>query len=387
MSDEDKRTTKVVIEDVKDVPFPGGGDLQPREKEVRIAFEKKPYADMIAHAVTEPEVELCGVLVGHVRKDKYGPWLHVVDIIRGEKANQKNAQVTFTHDTWNHIHSELDKHPDRKILGWYHTHGGFGIFLSEMDTFIHENFFTEPHHFAYVYDPLAGTEGFFFRHGKQFHQATRYWVGGKQRDVLNARPEPKPLALGAGGGGGDPATAQAVSMLSRQVGALQSELAERGDGGGVMTLLVVLALVVFGAFYLERSLAYQVQQLSRRERVMVKVQTDPVTGLEYGVELIPLPLRKAEVASGLFVYQDRTSGQFFAADGLAPISSSAVLLDAHVQAAFEAARAGLTRAAPPPAPAEAEQGGPNMIVILLALGAVVGVFVAAGVLVKRRTAR
>jgi len=33
---------------------------------------------------------------------------------------------------------------DKKIVGWYHSHPGFGIFLSEYDLFIHRNFFTAP---------------------------------------------------------------------------------------------------------------------------------------------------------------------------------------------------------------------------------------------------
>jgi proteasome lid subunit RPN8/RPN11 len=47
------------------------------------------------------------------------------------------------------------------MVGWYHTHPGFGIFLSGMDLFIHQNFFTQIWHVAYVLDPRARTSGFF----------------------------------------------------------------------------------------------------------------------------------------------------------------------------------------------------------------------------------
>src|SRR3954447_25139327 len=52
-------------------------------------------------------------------------------------------------------------HHGRKILGWYHTHPGFGIFLSEMDLFIQNNFFPEPWQVASVYDPKSGEDGIF----------------------------------------------------------------------------------------------------------------------------------------------------------------------------------------------------------------------------------
>ena len=31
-----------------------------------------------------------------------------------------------------------------KIVGWYHTHPGFGVEFSEMDLFIQQNFFGGP---------------------------------------------------------------------------------------------------------------------------------------------------------------------------------------------------------------------------------------------------
>ena len=39
-------------------------------------------------------------------------------------------------------------------MGWYHTHPGFGPFLSAHDRFIHENFFAHPRHVALVLDPV-----------------------------------------------------------------------------------------------------------------------------------------------------------------------------------------------------------------------------------------
>ena len=47
-------------------------------------------------------------------------------------------------------------------MGWIHTHPNFGIFLSEYDRFVHENFFSEEYQVAYVVDPIQSIEGFYF---------------------------------------------------------------------------------------------------------------------------------------------------------------------------------------------------------------------------------
>ena len=52
-------------------------------------------------------------------------------------------------------------HPEQQIVGWYHSHPGFGIFLSEHDLFIHRNFFSGAAQIALVVDPLQGHEGVF----------------------------------------------------------------------------------------------------------------------------------------------------------------------------------------------------------------------------------
>lgn len=120
------------------------------------------------HGKSRTDVEICGVLVGRLYRDRFGPYLLVRDIVRGDEAAERAAQVTFTAQTWERIHAEMEKRfPEEKIVGWYHTHPGFGIFLSGMDLFIQEHFFNLPWQVAFVYDPVGGDEGaFIWRDGK-----------------------------------------------------------------------------------------------------------------------------------------------------------------------------------------------------------------------------
>lgn len=172
-----------------------------RENSVRVVIKQSVLNDIHRHGQTTTDVEICGVLVGAGYRDERGPYIYVEANIRGQHSDSKAAQVTFTGETWNHIHNELDREfPDLQILGWYHTHPGFGIFLSGMDLFIHENYFSGEHQLALVYDPIGGDEGLFV------------WRGGKalrdgfliEPDVeedpppVATTPQNEPLTAGAG---------------------------------------------------------------------------------------------------------------------------------------------------------------------------------------------
>jgi proteasome lid subunit RPN8/RPN11 len=180
--------------------------------------------DMHRHGRSSPDVEVCGVLVGNVYHDDRGPYLYVEASIKGDHAAGKTAQVTFTAETWNHINDEMEKnHAGKKILGWYHTHPGFGIFLSEMDLFIQNNFFPEPWQVAYVYDPKSGEDGtFVWKRG----QATRdpHLI---DPDTINTDP-PAPK-------GADVPTTGTLAELTARVQSLEHKLKV------ILVLLVIVA--------------------------------------------------------------------------------------------------------------------------------------------------
>jgi proteasome lid subunit RPN8/RPN11 len=268
--------------------FPGGG-VDPTPGELRIAIDKKPYAEIIGHSVLEPDVEVCGVLVGSVLQDQRGEFLHITAAIRGEAAKQQGAQVTFTHDTWNHIHREMDqRHADKQMVGWYHTHGGFGIFLSDMDAFIHRNFFSAPYQVAYVFDPLAGSEGFFQSRDGKLELCRRYWVGGRERKAV-ARDAAEPAA------GTEPATRSATgdlapvsAALQRTAAALQAMASRPQESVPLLVWIAgaVLALAVAFSFATGRGpFASHPGSEAKRGGAMLILQRDPRGGPVIGLEL------------------------------------------------------------------------------------------------------
>ena len=140
----------------------------PREPGFAVVIQRKALDAIHAHGKADTSVEICGVLVGEVRHDRISTYLLITDHIPGDKATSKEAQVTFTAETWNIIQARMEKDfSDKNVVGWYHTHPGFGVFLSGMDLFIQDNFFNLPWQVAWVYDPVAETDGVFvWRAGK-----------------------------------------------------------------------------------------------------------------------------------------------------------------------------------------------------------------------------
>lgn len=132
-------------------------------RDVQVVVRRSVLNEVYRHAQGSSHVEICGVLVGNAYRDVEGrAFVYIEAAIRGEHAGSQLAQVTFTSETWDHIHRVMDRdHAGKRILGWYHSHPGFGIFLSGMDRFIHDNFFNGPEQVALVYDPHSGEEGLF----------------------------------------------------------------------------------------------------------------------------------------------------------------------------------------------------------------------------------
>lgn len=131
------------------------------------------------HAASEPNIEVGGVLVGDSDQDG----TTVVAALPALKAVGLRANVTFTHEVWEEVLQIVDRdHKGSRIVGWYHSHPGFGIFLSEYDKFIHKNFFSNEGSVALVVDPHSKERGWFG------------WVKGEIKLLGKIEPEIKPAA-------------------------------------------------------------------------------------------------------------------------------------------------------------------------------------------------
>lgn len=137
--------------------------FEPSDGDLPVYVDLDTMRDMEEHAATDTRVELGGVLLGGQYQDEAGrSFVVVTDCLRAEHYEATKGSFKFTHDTWQQISRERDEFPaDLQMVGWYHTHPDWGIFLSGMDLFICENFFNRPLDLALVIDPCGHDRGFF----------------------------------------------------------------------------------------------------------------------------------------------------------------------------------------------------------------------------------
>ena len=192
------------------------------------------------HARSHMKTEVCGVLIGETRDGV----VEVCASIEALNAAQAGTHVTFTQDAWETIYKVKDEsYPNQRIVGWYHSHPGFGVFLSEHDAFIHRNFFSSPDQVAWVYDPHSDEEGCFG------------WVDGAIHRIFN-------LSIVDNNGDGVERTPKEIEFTpeedeeSRTIDRIGAERNRRIAGKIVWRRWVAGALACFSALIVGFAISY-----------------------------------------------------------------------------------------------------------------------------------
>src|SRR5882672_12128240 len=247
------------------------GKRKPDQRQPRVTIEGEVLRQIRQHARSNSKTEVCGVLIG----EETGNGMNITARIPGLNAAQAGTYVTFTQDTWEHIYKIKDKDfPDDRIVGWYHSHPGFGVFLSDHDTFIHKNFFSSPQQVAWVYDPHSDEEGCFGWDGERLKRLARI-------DLVDARGG----ELAGGSDRSDRAHATADDSdgddIPKRPPSPRKDFDEFDDGGGdeisrltnivyaVFSYLAVLAIGTILGWYLFHRTVY--------------LAVDPYTGQVIGI--------------------------------------------------------------------------------------------------------
>lgn len=159
---------------------------------LKIFITQPAYLRICAHAGSDLDNEVGGWLAGKERVDKSnGKRFIVIDtVLPGEHTQQGPAHLTFTGDSQIAMHAHLENHlPGKVILGWYHTHPRMGIFLSQWDVWLHQNFFPERWQVALVIEPHSSEGGFFVRNSdgsldQRIYDGFYELLGNKKRSVV-----------------------------------------------------------------------------------------------------------------------------------------------------------------------------------------------------------
>jgi len=135
----------------------------PQEHDLPVFVDLDALREMEDHALSDTSVELGGVMLGGQYEDEHGqPFVLISDSLRAQHYEATKGSFKFTHDTWEKISRDRDEFPaELQIVGWYHTHPDWGVFLSGMDMFICDHFFNKTLDLALVIDPCRRDRGFF----------------------------------------------------------------------------------------------------------------------------------------------------------------------------------------------------------------------------------
>ena len=118
----------------------------------------------------DPHIERAGLLLGHVSVHGNQRVAHITAAIPAKHTVGSRTNVRITLRAWEHMLGIRDStHPDLRMLGWFHTHAGWGVFMSDSDVFIHSRFFSHPDMVSYVLDPTSERDAFF--HWRKGHLA------------------------------------------------------------------------------------------------------------------------------------------------------------------------------------------------------------------------
>ena len=138
------------------------------EEDKNIYISQKVYKEIHKFTQDKTTNESGGMLIGTVIEEFGKHNIIINEFIEAKYSEGTPTTLKFTHETWEYVHKEITKkYANQRIVGWIHTHPDFGIFLSEYDKFIQENFFKDETQIAYVVDPIQNIEGFYF------------WMNGK----------------------------------------------------------------------------------------------------------------------------------------------------------------------------------------------------------------
>jgi len=156
------------------------------------------------HAVQNQNREIGGLLLGRVYRDPLDNITYpiITDAIPARFATEARGHLTFTRQTWlDLMRQREERHPGKEVVGWYHTHPGLDIFLSEWDLMIHRHFFRHTWQVALVVDPHQDAGGFFVWAGEdildpqQPHQLFK--VADLEDENLEAPPARIRIKLGS----------------------------------------------------------------------------------------------------------------------------------------------------------------------------------------------
>lgn len=123
-----------------------------------VYIKEKALHDAVERAKKASPNETIGFMVGRVRK--YGGKIYAVAERSITSEDDSSATHTrFKIESLGKIAAQIKN--NEIIVGWYHSHPGYGCFMSERDLKTQREMFIEEYHTALVIDPVNNQIAFY----------------------------------------------------------------------------------------------------------------------------------------------------------------------------------------------------------------------------------
>ncbi len=124
-------------------------------------IEQHVINEILQQCTDSLPLETIGFLVGEAFYWNYKAYCVVHGIATGETKSSK-VHVEFAEGALGEVVQRLrSKFNQMMIVGWFHSHPGYGCFLSSVDIDTQSGYFIQPYHIALVVDPVHKSYGFF----------------------------------------------------------------------------------------------------------------------------------------------------------------------------------------------------------------------------------
>jgi proteasome lid subunit RPN8/RPN11 len=132
---------------------------------------------MREHTASRTDIEVGGLVVGKFAAHGDIAFVLVVAALPALLADGSHGFLRITAEAG----VEMDRlrgerYPDLRVVGWYHSHPRFGIFLSGTDLGTHHTAFKNGPFVAFVLDPVNSKDGVFGWENGQVVGPIAHWL-------------------------------------------------------------------------------------------------------------------------------------------------------------------------------------------------------------------
>ncbi|HEY8496507.1 MAG TPA: LysM peptidoglycan-binding domain-containing protein [Limnochordales bacterium] len=125
----------------------------------------------------EPPREAGGLLLGRVCRDEEGPLILVEDALPAPQGPPGLGPFRFAQQDWDFFHGQWRRQGARQlVVGWFHTHPGYGARPLAYDHILAERYFPEWWQLSYIIDPVNMRQGMFRWQDGELTPLAGFWV-------------------------------------------------------------------------------------------------------------------------------------------------------------------------------------------------------------------